>query len=106
MGNTSQAATLCLWIRQENNDDGREQKSKLLRQTSKPDSTAFVWSKPAMDYLEAHSKRNNVALSDTQFTMLMCGMEHSLKLLLAKDHNLSLEPRGSRPSSWSLSWTL
>ena len=58
-----------------------------------------------MDCLEACSKRNNIALSDTQFTMLMYGMEHSLKLLLAKDHNLSLEPRGSRPS-WSLSWTL
>ena len=55
--------------------------------------------------LEAYSKRNNIALSDTQFTMLMCGMEHSLKLLLAKDHNLSGTKGGSRPS-WSLSWTL
>ena len=64
-----------------------EQKSKLL--PNKPDSTVFVWSKPVMDYLEAYSKRNNIALSDTQFTMLMYGMEHSLKLLLAKDHNLS-----------------
>ena len=64
-----------------------EHKSKLL--PNKPDSTVFVWSKPVMDYLEAYSKRNNVALADIQFTMLMYGMEHSLKLLLAKDHNLS-----------------
>ena len=67
-----------------------QKKSKLLRRTSQPDSTAFVWSKPVMDYLEAHSKRNNIALSDTQFTMLMCGMEHSLKLLLAQKITTSL----------------
>ena len=64
-----------------------EHKSKLL--PNKPDSTVFVWSKPMMDYLESYSKRNNIALADMQFTMLMYGMEHSLKLLLAKDHNLS-----------------